>query len=141
MSLLEANNRVVIVDDNKQYSMLLERLLQGAMGYLKVDVFSSLAAAKQKLEAGQFEYSLAFIDYNFPGEERGATFIKLLKDKGILNRCTAFLITSEPTADNLKEAHAAGAFGVVAKPFDRVELKKKIEAADRSRRAVDADSF
>ncbi len=133
--------QILIVDDSVQYTQVLKRILEKAFGYMNVSSVSSPSLAYEIIHDTPEKYSLLFVDYNFPGEQSGGQFLKQLQKTGLLENKVAFLITSEPTADNLKEAQSAGASGVVAKPFDRLDLQKQLEKADRALQVDLGESF
>ena len=68
-----------------------------------------------------------FVDQNFPEGQSGGELLSRLKASHLMDQRVAFLISSEPTVENMKHAMACGARGVLAKPFDRAELKKQLE--------------
>ncbi len=88
--------------------------------------------------AKMLDFSLFFVDYNFPVGENGTAFLRKLAARNLLEGRVAFLITSEPTLKNMEEASAAGAAGVVAKPFD---IKQLLEQIDRAGRKLFSDSI
>ena len=132
---------ILIVDDNVQYTQVLKRILEKALGYSSVSSVDSTAAALEMLRSDQGHHRLLFIDYHFPGGETGGRLLERLRQEGLLEGRIAFLITSEPTVENLKQAIAAGAIGVVAKPFDREDLRKQLEKAERALIVDSSESF
>ena len=137
----DAQTNVLIVDDNLQYTQVLKRILQGAFGYRNITSVDNTSAAYDLIAKEPERFQLLFVDYNFPDGETGGALLEKLKQSALMANRVAFLITSEPTVDNMKEATQAGALGVVAKPFDREELKKQLEKAERSIVVDNAESF
>jgi DNA-binding NtrC family response regulator len=137
----DAQTNVLIVDDNLQYTQVLKRILQGAFGYLNITSVDNTAAAYDLIAKEPEKFQLLFIDYNFPTGETGGALLEKLKQTELMDNRVAFLITSEPTVENVKEATQAGAMGVVAKPFSREELKKQLEKAERSIVVDNTESF
>ena len=131
ISGFETTTPILIVDDNPQYSLVLQRILQSVFQFECISVCDTLAAGYAALKQQRGFYKLIFVDFRFPGTETGAELLVKLAREGLLKDVSAFLITSEPTVDNMKMAHSAGAVGVVAKPFDRDELAKQLEKASR----------
>lgn len=123
--------KALIVDDSIPYASVLRRILEAGMGMQGVVHCASLPEAEALLRAHPAQFSLLFIDFRFPA---GGTGVELLERlKGTLPATTLpFLITSEPTPENAKRALAAGAKGVVAKPFDRQQLMSQLQRALRS---------
>ncbi|MBX7145251.1 MAG: response regulator [Oligoflexia bacterium] len=140
LSLLDSTTSVLIVDDNPQYSQLLKKLLNAAFSYSDITCAQDLESAFALVSAAEKKFRLIFVDYRFPGQDRGTDLLRRLQQGGYLDSATAFLITSEPTPENAKLAASYGAYGVVAKPFDREELRRQIEGADRYQR-VKRESF
>jgi DNA-binding NtrC family response regulator len=122
--------RVLIVDDSKDYAKMLERLLKSKAGFTDVTTCFSLEDGKQIIEGGE-RFALYFVDYNFPTGGKGTDFLRHLLEANCLTDAVSFLITSEPTLKNMEEATSAGAVGVVAKPFDIPQLLSQIELAKR----------
>jgi DNA-binding NtrC family response regulator len=125
-----ARHRVLIVDDSKDYAKMLERLLRAKGGVTDVTACYSIEDGRALIDKGE-RYALYFVDYNFPTGGKGTDFLRYLQDNGCLGKSVAFLITSEPTLKNMEDATAAGAVGVVAKPFDIQQLLSQIELARR----------
>jgi len=137
----DAQTNVLIVDDNLQYTQVLKRILQGAFGYRNITSVDNTQEAYKLISAEPDKFQLLFVDYNFPTGETGGSLLEKLKRTQLMENRVAFLITSEPTVENVKEATMAGALGVVAKPFDREELKKQLEKAERSIVVDNTESF
>jgi len=131
-SVRDSTTSVLIVDDSVEYTAVLSKLLKGVFGYQQVTTVSSTADAYQLLKGHPGTFQLLFVDYRFPTGSTGGDFLERLSKEELLADKVAFLITSEPTVDNIKQARAAGAVGVVAKPFDREQLRLQLEKAERA---------
>jgi response regulator of citrate/malate metabolism len=133
--------QVLIVDDNIQYSQILTRMLRSIFGFQQITHFDNLEDAKDFMaeqgplaspsEPSQLALRLLFIDYHFPGGKTGGSLIRELSERKLLEGRICFLITSEPSVENMREAQLAGAVGIIAKPFDRAELTRQLDKADR----------
>ncbi|RMG42818.1 MAG: response regulator [Candidatus Dadabacteria bacterium] len=132
---------VLIVDDSMQYSMVLQKILQGVFGYHDVTTVDNPGDAFKLISEDPEKFGMLFVDYNFPDGNTGGDLLNQLAKNDLIKDKVAFLITSEPTPDNMKAAINAGALGVVAKPFDREELKRQLEKARRAREIDEVDSF
>ena len=136
MSPVEKNTKpqtsVLIVDDNVQYAGMLKRILGNAFGYQDVCMVEDIGAAYTLISSSPERFQLLFIDYNFPNGVTGGELLERLQKDEMLRGRVAFLITADPTIENMKQAMAAGAQGVVAKPFNREDLKSKLRDAERS---------
>src|SRR5687768_17359413 len=118
-SIATPETPILIVDDTPQYSQVLTKILSVAFGYRDITVFDNLERAYKALTTKDCPFRLIFVDYRFPSGQTGGEFLLRLRAERILENRIAFLITSEPSPDNLKQAVAAGASGLIAKPFDR----------------------
>jgi len=140
-SISRPETSVLIVDDSSQYAGVLRRILTGVFGYTDVTAVESTSAALEMLRREPERFRLMFVDYNFPEGESGGELLRRLKEDNLMEERIAFLITSDPTIENMKEALAAGALGVVAKPFDRHELKNKLDKAEQAVIASNTETF
>ena len=132
---------ILIVDDNPQYTKVLSKILEAGFGYHNITTAESTREAYELVEADPSRFRLMFVDYNFPSGDSGGELLHKLREREWLTDKVAFLITSEPTVDNMSEAMAAGAMGVVAKPFDRNDLRKQLDKARQSFYLDNTDSF
>jgi CheY-like chemotaxis protein len=135
------NTSVLIVDDNPQYADLLRRILSGGFGYRNITVVHDTEEAFRLIGGDPEKFQLMFVDYRFPEQQTGGELLTRLKACGFMKERVAFLITSEPTVENQKQAQKAGAAGVVAKPFDREKLRLQIAKAERDEKLDNVDSF
>ncbi len=126
----------LIVDDSASYASVLRKILEAGLGMNDVVYCSSLTEAETLILGNPSRFSLLFVDYRFPTGGNGVELLEKLNGK-IPDSTVKFLITSEPNPENVKRAMAAGAKGVVAKPFDRAQLTQQLERALRSERDVE----
>lgn len=131
MNHFESNTPILIVDDSTQFSMVLKRLLTSIFGFTSVVTLTSTAEALERIIATPEEFRLIFFDFHFPTGMNGGELLVCLKDKGLLINKVVFLMSSDPTAEVLQRVLTCGAAGVIAKPFDRNELKVQLERAER----------
>jgi response regulator of citrate/malate metabolism len=132
---------ILIIDDNKQYTLVLKKMLEHVFGYQNITTRDSLESGYQTLKAEPERFKLLFVDYNFPSGETGGELLQRLQHEKLLADKVAFLVTSEPSVDNVKLAASVGAMGVLAKPFDREELERQLEKARRAFVVDSADQF
>ncbi|MCB0353080.1 MAG: response regulator [Bdellovibrionales bacterium] len=132
---------VLIVDDSREYAAVLSRILTGVFEFSDVVWAEDPDDARAMLDEYKDRFRFFFVDYNFHGEQNGTEFLRELSDAGRLEEGFAFLITSEPTPDNMKEALSYGALGVIAKPFEREELGRQLEKAKRLWKTRRVESF
>ena len=140
-SISTVDTPILIVDDNRQYTDVLSKMLSGGFGYTNITISDELEEAYEIVKQNPDKFGLLFVDYNFPSGGTGGEFLLKLQAENLLEGKIAFLITSDPTIENVNEARKAGALGVVAKPFDRYELTKQLEKAERAIRSLGVDSF
>ena len=126
------NASVLIVEDSSHYSLVLERLLARGLGYKNITTLSNTLDAYTMIKLNPTRFSILFVDYHFPSGDNGAELIAKLRDESLLEGKIVLVITSDPSLENAKAAAAAGALGLVAKPFDAHQLKLQIEKARRS---------
>ena len=139
--ILDPNTKILIVDDSTQYATVLTKMLQHVFSFRNILRLESSQEALARIEAEPDAFQLLFVDFRFPDGFTGGELLQKLKQKNLLAGKVAFLITSEPSAENVKQAVQAGAYGVVAKPFDRNELKRQLEKAERTLQGDAIESF
>lgn len=132
---------ILIVDDNHQYAQLLRRILESGFGFNNITAVNDTKEAQQLISNEPNRFRLLFIDYNFPSGFSGGELLQDLKNEKLLDDKAAFLITSEPSPNNVDQAATAGALGVVVKPFNRVDLAVKIDKAVRFLDLSSGESF
>ncbi len=132
---------ILIVDDNPQFSGLLQRILKAGFGYQDVTAVASTQAAYELITHDPERFKMLFVDYHFPEGTTGGELLQQLQSHALLGNKIAFLITSEPTPDNQKEAQRAGAKGVVAKPFDRDKIRSQLEKVERALQLEQGEHF
>lgn len=132
---------ILIVDDSSQYTAVLQKMLSSGFGYENVTWIESPEEALERLKEEGAPWKLLFIDFNFPGGMSGGRLLQELQFEGALEGRIAFLITSDPTPENMQEATTAGALGVIAKPFDREALRKQLEKAENHLRTENMEGF
>ena len=130
-TIREPDTEILIVDDSVQYSGVLTKILKQVFGYERISTVDNPDEGLARLESEQDRYKLVFIDYRFPCGKTGLDLLKSIRDAGLSEGKVFFMITSEPTVEIVKEASSLGAVAVVAKPFDRGQLTKQLEKAER----------
>jgi response regulator of citrate/malate metabolism len=131
LGILASSCEVLIVDDSTQYARILTKMLYHLFGFETVTHIASPEEALVKVCSEPQRWKILFIDYNFPSGFSGVSLLEELNSKGLLGEQAVFLVTSAPSAENVKAAVAAGAFGIIAKPFDQNELRRQLENAAR----------
>ena len=139
--LEDCDTPILIVDDNPQYATLLKRILESAYGYNNITTSDTTSVAYEMIRSEPERFAMIFVDFRFPSGDTGGALLQRLKQESLMGEKVAFLVTSEPSSENVKQALAAGACGVIAKPFDRNALRTQIERARRLREAEEQDYF
>jgi len=129
---------ILIVEDSANYSTILKRLLTSGLGFSDVETVPDTEKAMAAILASPGRFNLLFVDFHYPVGDNGATFLANLRAQKLMEKRMAFIITSDPSLETMREANAAGAVGVVAKPFDIGQLRQQIE---RAKRVIFADSL
>lgn len=112
---------ILLVDDNEEILCLLAEALILA-GY-SVSVAKNGSDALKKLNFRSFD--LIITDYEMPDID-GISLIK--KARELLPEMAAVVITGNPSAQEIKEGREAGAYSVLAKPFEIRNLISIVEA-------------
>lgn len=139
--MVDKNTEILIVDDNPQYAKVLERILRGSFGYTNIVHVDNTSDAYSLIQGRPDTLSMLFIDYNFPIGDNGGVLLEKLQAGDLLKTKVAFLMTADPTVDNVAQARAAGAIGVVAKPFNSEELKNQLKNAQKVLFMNEKESF
>jgi two-component system, chemotaxis family, chemotaxis protein CheY len=105
--------KIVVADDSKAMRMIVVRTLRQA-GFGGHEVLEA-ENGRQGLElVGQHAPELILSDWNMP-EMSGIQFLTTLRSRGVT---TPFcFVTSEGSEEMREQAAAAGALGLIAKPF------------------------
>jgi len=140
-SIKPSDTSILIVDDNPQYTQLLKKILGLGFGYNDITSVDSPQKALQLIEESPERFKMLFVDYRFPEVVNGGDLLLKLKELDLMKEKVAFLITSEPTVDNQRQALRAGAQGVVAKPFARTSIQQQLDKVERSLQMDSKDQF
>ncbi len=139
--IMAPETEVLIVDDNPQYSLVLSKILEASFGYKHITKVTSTEAARELIAQDPDRFKLLFVDYRFPDGHSGGELLEALKRNELMKDKVAFLVTSEPTPENMKQARDSGAVSVLAKPFDRDALRRNLEKAERTLGGQEWDEF
>ena len=114
--------RIALVDDERQVRMIVELAL-GKIGRFELRAFDS--GQQALLEIPAFAPDLLLLDMVMPGLDGLAT-LSGLRERGVL--APAIFFTARVTAADTSSYLAAGALGVIPKPFDPLKLAGQIRA-------------
>lgn len=129
-NLKDPETSIVIVDDSKEYTFILRKLLQDGLGYKNVITVDSATDAMNLMREKKGEPTLLFVDYHYPDGTTGADLIHRLRSEELFDSKVAFFITSQPSMETAHEANKEGVVSVVVKPFNREKLVEQISRAD-----------
>src|SRR5476649_1444932 len=108
--------RILVVDDQKAYVLLLERMLRGA-GYVSIDSTTDPSEVCELHRKNR--YDLILLDLQMPGTD-GFQVMESLKEIEAGGELPVLVITAQP--DHKLRALKAGAKDFVNKPFDLAEV-------------------
>lgn len=137
----ENDKAVLIVEDNKQYAMVLEKILKGFFNFKNIEIAMDIDIAFDKINSDKDKFEILFIDYHFPEGKTGGDLLQRLNEHDLLTGKSSFLITAEPDADNSREAMNKGVVGVIAKPFDKKQIEIQLNKAKRINDLKEKESF
>ena len=118
-----AKLRFLIVDDEAQYRRLLSRLIRAAYPD------SEIAEAADGFDAGHkvhaFLPTIVMLDLNLPGVD-GFKICELIRGDAELKGIKILAVTAYNTKEARERVLGAGADDFLGKPFEAVELNKKL---------------
>lgn len=115
---------VFAVDDDPMIQDILRAILEPSY---QVEVFSSAEACQAGMAAVRPDCLL--LDIGLPGMD-GYQFCRLLKDEGAHRDIPVTFISSHDTIDSRLKGYDAGAEDFIVKPFEPVELLRKLKVAE-----------
>ena len=121
--------RILIVDDEKNYLVVLQALLSEA-GY---EVFTAQNGASALAQAAEEEPDLVITDMRMP-TMTGVELITRLKER--FSDLLIIVMTAYGTVENAVEAMKAGATDYITKPFENTELLLTVQKALKMRRLL-----
>ncbi len=111
------NNRIIVVDDDRDYlSILVGKLLEA--GYADVDAKDDARQAAVQIEKGDL-YDIAFIDMNMPGMD-GMELLERIKQVSPTTEC--IMVTAVNDARVAVECLKKGAYDYLVKPVTKEDL-------------------
>lgn len=112
----------LVVDDKASVCQSVVGILNG-MEFQLVDTSLNGRDALNKLHKGRINFVLA--DLEMPGMS-GLELCKAIKEDENLSRIPVLIMATDPSREEISAAAAAGAAGVVIKPFTGVNLGNQI---------------
>ncbi len=120
--------KILVVDDQKDNVFVLEDRLQRE-GYEVLKAYDGKTCINI---AENEDPDIILLDVMMPGMS-GFEVCKVLSETNTTKKIPVILVTALTDAEDLKEGFSAGAFDYVKKPFNRVELIARVQAAVRFR--------
>ena len=120
--------KILVVDDQKDNVFVLEDRLQRE-GYEVLKAYDGKTCINI---AENEDPDIILLDVMMPGMS-GFEVCKVLTETNTTKNIPVILVTALTDAEDLKEGFSAGAFDYVKKPFNRVELIARVQAAVRFR--------
>jgi two-component system, chemotaxis family, chemotaxis protein CheY len=114
---------VLVVDDSTMMRKIVIRNIDEAGFKVKiVEAEDGAQALKVFMQGG---IDIVISDWNMPNMN-GLTLIKEIRKTDLGKTVPIFMVTTEGSADNVKEAVLAGATNYLVKPFTAEALKSKL---------------
>ena len=111
--------RILVVDDDRQFSSFLSELLKTSDTALELDFAYDGFAAGQKVQT--FQPNIVLLDLMMPGMD-GYEVCRRLKTDPNTKSIRIIAMTGYPTNDNIKRILAEGAEDCLSKPMDQEKL-------------------
>ena len=135
------STNILVVDDTESMVLLLSQYLE-SLGYGEVSTAASANEAFKLLMAGAEDptsgaVDLILMDINMPGLD-GIEACRRIKNEMGFNDVPVIMVTSDVDTEHLKQAFEAGAMDYITKPFNRLELRARVESALKLKHALDS---
>jgi len=132
--------KILIVDDTSSMLLLLSQYLE-TLGYTEILTAESANEAFKQLMAtpeipGSGGVDLILMDIKMPGLD-GIEACRRIKGGMGFDDVPVIMVTGEVDMESLKQAFDAGAMDYVTKPFNRLELRVRVESALKLKHAMD----
>lgn len=125
---LDANRRVLAVDDDRTALMFLEEELHN-LGY-EVETACDGAEAVRRLESGELDVGVLVLDKMMPGLD-GLGVARRLKSDPELRHIPVVMLTGDDDPEQIRQGVEAGVFHYLVKPLESGLMKTVLNAALR----------
>lgn len=119
------NPRLLLVEDDEAIREIAHISLERIGGWSVVDAVSGEAAVRL-LAAGE-TFAVLLMDVMMPGLD-GPSTLRRLQDEGLVADTPVVFLTAKAQRAERERLDSLGAVGVIAKPFDPLELPKHLES-------------
>ncbi len=116
--------RALIVDDSSVMRKIIERALRQACVEVEAVYEASSGAEGLEVLQGQ-QVDIIFSDINMPVMD-GLDFVRQLRARNVAAGVPVVMITTESSAEHVKQAIEAGARGYIRKPFTPEQIKERV---------------
>ena len=116
--------RILLVDDSQDIRLIAQMSLERIGGWTVVPVACGEQALRAVAEEGPFDAVL--LDVMMPGMD-GPSTLQQLRARGLPVETAIVFLTAKAQAADLQRLLALGAAGVIAKPFDPLELPRQLD--------------
>ncbi len=121
---IEMRDTVLIVDDSAMMRKIVLRALSVAgLEFRAVLEANDGSEGLEMLKANKVQ--LVMCDINMPGMN-GLEMLRAMRSEGIGSGVPVIMVTTESSAERVREAVAAGASGYLRKPFSPEQVKQKV---------------
>ena len=121
--MAQERKRLLIVDDTEIDRLILKSILNADFDVDEADngnsAFEYITTKGEQLDAILLDISMPHID--------GFDVLRFMKDKGV-TQIPVFLVTAEPTMDNVQRAIEYKIAGFIGKPFDREDVPRRLRS-------------
>jgi two-component system OmpR family response regulator len=119
------SDRVLLVDDEDDIRAIARLSLERLGGWTVVSASSGDEAIE--LVGSELPFTVVLLDVMMPGSDGPATLERLRS--GVLDAGTPVVfLTAKVQPDDRRRLHELGAAGVIAKPFDPMQLSQQLRA-------------
>lgn len=116
--------RVLIVDDSSVMRKIVERALR--QSEMELDAVYEAGNGSEGLELlATKQVELILSDINMPSMD-GLEFLRQMRARNLAVGVPVVMITTESSAEHVKQAIQAGAQGYIRKPFTAEQVKERV---------------
>ena len=122
LSMLE--KRVVVIDDQRSFQVLIKAMLQN-LGFSKITLLSSAEESRKRFQKEQFDIYL--IDYNLGHGENGRQLMDYLKQQQLIPvDSIIFIISGDNSRSMVLSALESEPDDYMMKPFSQEQLRLRL---------------
>jgi sigma-B regulation protein RsbU (phosphoserine phosphatase) len=126
-SMMEANVRILVVDDSEDARDIVEAMLMSA-GYTDVVTADSAWEALHILDLWRPKFDVVLLDIVMP-KMNGIEICARIRNDARYSDLSIIMLTSLDDMDSVAEAFVVGANDYVAKPLIRAQLVSRVQTA------------